>query len=53
MASGNPGFLIGFPQPLSVNFAVFIGVAILVPRAFADDEFPVRPFEELPVFGAR
>jgi hypothetical protein len=53
MASGNPGFLIGFPQVLNVNFVVIIGVAMLVPRAFADDELPIRPLEELPVFGTR
>jgi hypothetical protein len=53
MASGNPGFLIGFPQLLNVNFVVGIGVAILVPRAFADDELAVRPLEELPIFGTR
>jgi hypothetical protein len=45
---------LGFPQALNVNFVVVvIGVAILVPRAFADNELPIRPFEELPVFGTR
>jgi hypothetical protein len=54
MASGNPGFLIGFPQALNVNFVVaIVNVAMLVPRAFADDELPACPFEEFPVFGTR
>jgi hypothetical protein len=54
MASGNPGFLIGFPQLLNVNFVVInVAVAMLVSRAFADDEVAIRPLEELPVFGTR
>lgn len=49
----NPGFLIGFPRPLNIHFvAIVVNVAILVPRALADDELPIRPLEERPVFGA-
>jgi hypothetical protein len=58
MASGTPGFSIGFPQALNVNFVVVnvhTHIAVLMRRALAESKPIIHAFkhQDFPIFGTR